>query len=155
MTAEPSSAIEMDFVVVSEDYSRYLLQDGTIIKAKAVVRKILRFGEITPQGYPAQLGLDSVNVATAIVPPHLKSAPSKEPWNPTRDVGEEMKFDALEEKWQEYVTNDGYKILVKPVVTKVIKYKKFNDFGEPIYSTVIQAITNIERFTSTATRKPP
>jgi len=48
------------------------------------------------------------------------------------------------------MTPEGYKILVKPVVTKVIRYYKFNQFGEPIYSAAVQAITNVEKLTSIA-----
>jgi hypothetical protein len=148
---EPSNAQEMDFVVVSEDYSRYLLKDGTTLKVKIVVRKIFRVGDITPQGYPQGIFLDYANIATSIVPPSLRG-PASGLFDAKREVGEEIKFDAIDEKTQEYVTNDGYKITVKPVLTKVIKYKKFNDFGEPIYSASVQAITNIERFATTATR---
>lgn len=148
---KPPSMIEMDFVVLTEDYSRYLIQDGTILKVKIVVKKVLRSATITPQGYPAGVGLDSVNAVAAIVPPHLKRKPSKEPWNPTRDVGKEMKFEPQEEKWQSYMTTEGFKILVKPVVTKVFKYEKYNNFGEPIYAVNVQAITNIEKLVSTAT----
>jgi hypothetical protein len=151
MAVPAPSMVEMDFAVMAEDYSRYLLQDGTTLKVKIVVRKIFRTAEITPQGYPASLSIDSVNAVAAIVPPSLKGAPSKERFDPTKDVGEEIKFDPIEEKWQTYMTPEGYKILVKPVLTKVIKYKKYNQYGEPIYSAVIQAITNIEKITSTAT----
>jgi hypothetical protein len=143
--------IEMDFTVMTEDYSRYLVQDGTTLKVKIVVKKIFRSAILTPQGYPAEVGVDSVNVVAAIVPPGLKGTPSTTPWNPAKDVGQEMKFEPMEEKWQSYITNDGFKILVKPVVTKVIKYDKYNVFGEPIYSASIQAITNIEKLISTAT----
>ena len=151
MTALPSNIIEMDFVVVSEDYSRYLVKDGSTLKVKIVVRKIMRMGLITAQGYPTNLGLDAFNVITSMVPPGLKAEPSKEPWNPVTDVGTELKFEPIEEKWQEYITHDGYKVLVKPVVTKVIRYDKYNEFGEPIYSATVQTIMNIERFASTAT----
>lgn len=143
--------IEMDFVVMSEDFSRYLLQDGTILKVKIVVRKIFRAAEITPQGYPVSIGIDSINAIAAIVPPGLKGPPSRERFDPTKDVGEEIKFEPMEEKWQTYMTPEGYRIMVKPVLTKVIKYNKFNQFGEPIYSAVIQSITNIEKITVTAT----
>ncbi|HYY91769.1 MAG TPA: hypothetical protein VE955_07255 [Candidatus Dormibacteraeota bacterium] len=142
----------MDFAVVSEDYSRYLLKDGTTLKVKILVRKIMREGLITAQGYPINLGLDAANIVTAIVPPALKHNPSKEPWNPLTDVGTELKFEPIEEKWQEYITPDGYKIQVKPIVTKVIRYDKYNQFGEPIYNASVQTIVNIERFTSTATQ---
>ncbi|MEM3666858.1 MAG: hypothetical protein QW222_07250 [Candidatus Bathyarchaeia archaeon] len=146
-----TSMIECDFTVVSEDYSRYLLQDGTILKVKIVVKKIFRSAEITPEGFPAGLSFDSVNAVAAIVPPTMKGQSSKEPWDPRRDVGKEIKFEPQEEKWQEYITNDGFKILVKPVVVKVLKYDKRNIYGEPIYAATVQAITNVEKFTSTAT----
>jgi len=143
--------IELDFAVVNEDYSRYLVQDGTTLKVKIVVKKIFRSADMTPQGYPAAVSMDSMNAVAAIVPPALKSAPSKEPWSPTRDVGQELRFDPIEEKSQQYITNDGFRILVKPVLTKVFRYDKYNNFGEPIYSVNIQAITNIEKFSSIAT----
>ena len=54
-----------------------------------------------------------------------------------------------EEVWQEYHTKDGYKILVRPVVTKVLKYEKYNAFGEPIYSVGnIQQIIDIKHIKS-------
>jgi spore maturation protein CgeB len=146
-----TSMIECDFTVISEDYSKYLLQDGTILKVKIVVKKIFRSADVTPEGFPAGLSFDSVNAVAAIVPPAMKGPPSKELWDPRKDVGKEIKFDPLEEKWQEYVTNDGFKIMVKPVVVKVLKYDKRNIYGEPIYAATIQAITNVEKFTSTAT----
>jgi hypothetical protein len=151
MAAQAPSRIEMDFTVISEDYSRYLVQDGTILKVRIAVRKIFRSADITAQGYPTEIGIDSINVVAAIVPPALKGKPSEEPWDPRKDIGQEMKFEPMEEKWQSYITTDGFKILVKPVVTKVIKYNKYNTFGEPIYAATIQSITNIEKFTSTAT----
>jgi len=146
-----STMIECDFIVVTEDYSRYLLHDGTTLKVKVVVKKIFRSAEITPEGLPVGLSFDSMNVVTAIVPPALKGPPSRESWDPRKDVGKEIKFEPLEEKWQEYVTNDGFKIMVKPVVVKVLKYDKRNIYGEPIYAASVQTITNVEKFTSTAT----
>ena len=142
--------IETDFVVLKEDFSRYLIHDGTILRVKIVVKKILRSPDLTPEGYPKVLSFDSVNVVSALVPPGLKRPSSKEPWNPVKDVGKEVKFEPQEEKWQEYMTSDGFRILVKPVVVKVLKYDKYNNFGEPIYAANIQAITNIERMVSTA-----
>ena len=116
-----------------------------------MVKKIFRSAEITPEGLPVGLSFDSMNVVTAIVPPALKGPPSRESWDPRKDVGKEIKFEPLEEKWQEYVTNDGFKIMVKPIVVKVLKYDKRNIYGEPIYAASVQTITNVEKFTSTAT----
>jgi predicted RNA binding protein YcfA (HicA-like mRNA interferase family) len=48
-------------------------------------------------------------------------------------------------------SHDGFKIMVKPVVVKVLKYDKRNIYGEPIYAAHVQAIINVEKFISTVT----
>lgn len=140
---------ELDFVVLGEDFSRYLVHDGTLIKAKVVVRKILANSQKTPEGYPAGLAIDSINAVSAIVPPALRGPPSNQPVNFQVDKGQEMKFEEQDVKTQEYMTTNGFKITVKPILTKVFRYQKYNTYGEPIYNVVIQAITNIEKIEST------
>ncbi|MGC8848815.1 MAG: hypothetical protein ACP5QE_08230 [Conexivisphaera sp.] len=124
------------------------MEDGTILKVKVVVRKIMR-SPTMQQGYPVSVVLDTMNAVAAIVPPGLKGQPSSEPFDPSRDVRVELKFEEQDVKQQEYITNDGYRILVKPVVTNIFRYKKYNVFGEPIYSATIQQITKIERIATT------
>jgi hypothetical protein len=141
---------DVDFVVLKEDYSRYLVSDGTIIKAKIVVKKILFNPQLTPEGYPQSVAVDTINAISAMVPHGLKRNPTQEPWNPMTEKGEEMKFDEQSIQLQEYMTPDGFKITVKPVVTKIFKYNKYNNYGEPAYNINIQAITNIEKIESTA-----
>jgi hypothetical protein len=110
---------EVDFVVINEDYSRYLVHDGSILKAKIVVRKILFTSQRTPEGYPASVNFDAINVVTAIVPPGNRREPSVEPFNPTKDKGQEKKFEEQEIKSQEYMTTNGFRITIKPVLTKM------------------------------------
>ena len=131
-----------------EDWSRYQVIDGTLIRVRIVVRKIVRSHEVGPQGYP-NFSLESINAVSAIVPDHLKRAPSKEPWDPKKDIGEERKFETLEEKWQEYHTTDGFKILVRPAVMKIWCYPtKYNTFGEPVYQVNVQSLINVEKLPS-------
>ncbi|HEV2137302.1 MAG TPA: hypothetical protein VGR53_00500 [Nitrososphaerales archaeon] len=145
-----SGMVEADFSVLREDYSRYLVEDGTMLRVKIVVRKILKTPAKNPQGYPLSMGVDSVNVVSAQVPDRLKRKPSSERFDITREVGKESKFELMgDQRDQEYITSDGFRILMKPVVTKVFKYDKFNEFGEPIYNVTVQAITNIEKVSAT------
>jgi hypothetical protein len=142
---------EVDFVVINEDYSRYLVHDGSILKVKIVVRKILFAAQRTPEGYPAAVNVDAINIATAIVPPGNRREPSVEPFDATKDKGEEKRFEEQEVKKQEYMTTNGFRVTIKPVLTKVFRYEKFNNFGEPIYTTAMQSIINIDKITNTAT----
>lgn len=141
---------EVDFVVLSEDYSRYLVHDGTLLKVKIVVRKIFCSPQKTPEGYPQQVTFDSMNAVAAIVPPGLKGPPSNEPFNPQKEKAEEPKFEEQEIKSSEYMTTNGYKISIKPVVWKVFKYNQRNAYGEPVYTVSVQSITNMDKIETTA-----
>jgi hypothetical protein len=142
---------EVDFLVLSEDYSRFHLHDGSNLKAKIVLKKIFFAPIKTPEGYPANTAFDSVNVIVAFVPQNLKRQPSTQPYNPQTDKGTEIKFEEQEVKMQEYMTTNGFKVSIKPVLTKVFRYDKYNQLGEPLYNAILQAITNIDKIDSTAT----
>lgn len=133
---------EVDFIVLKEDWSRYLLNDGTELRVRIVVRKILEAG-MSEFGYP-NFGLESMNAISAMCPDKLKRPPSTS-FDPKTDPKTEIKFTVNEERWQEYQTTTGYKVLVKPVLVKVFKYEKYNNLGEPVYYATVQSIVNAER----------
>lgn len=147
MSATPGQGlIEADFAVLREDYSRYLVEDGTTLRVKIVVRKLFKTPMLSPQGYPLQMGLDSMNVVSAQVPDRLKRSPSSGVVDVSKEAGKEMKFEQMgEQREQEYMTSDGLRVMLRPVVTKVIRYDKYNNYGEPIYNVIVQAITNMEK----------
>src|SRR2546428_509501 len=102
---------EVDFHVIKEDYSRYLLNDRTLLRIKVVVRKIVRSIVTSPTGYP-DFAIDNVYAVSTIVPDGLKRPPSTDVINIQSDVPEEIPFVTQEEQWQEYHTEDGFKIFV-------------------------------------------
>ena len=67
-------AQEVDFVVLNEDYSRFLLHDGSSLKAKIVLKKIFFTPIKTPEGYPVNTAFDTVNVVVSMVPPSIKTS---------------------------------------------------------------------------------
>lgn len=143
---------EVDFVVLGEDYSRFLLSDGTILKAKVVLKKVYFSPLKTPEGYPLNTGFDTQNIVTAIVHQSLKRQPSAEPFNPQQDRGTEIKFEEQQAKEQEYMTTNGFRVNIRPVLTKIFRYDKYDRFGDPIYNAVLQAITRLDKIESTASR---
>lgn len=141
MSYNPDSYKEVDFRVMKEDFGRYDLSDGTLLKIKAVVHKMLRSVDINPVGYP-DVAIDSSSVVTAIVPDALKGSPSA-PFDIDKERPEEVQFTPQDVLLQEYLM-DGFMVSVQPALTKVFKYNKFNARGEPVYGTVIQPILNID-----------
>ena len=63
--------ININFKVLDEAWNEYKLEDGTIIKFKAVITKIVRTSEYSENLEPVYV-ISSQNVATAMVPEKLK-----------------------------------------------------------------------------------
>jgi hypothetical protein len=62
---------ELDWDVVSgESWSRYKLSDGTTVKLKTVVNRVVRLDERKPDGEPLYVVYSS-NTVVAQVEPHL------------------------------------------------------------------------------------
>ena len=133
---------EVDFMILKEDWSRYLIDDGTELRVRVVVRKIIEAG-MGDFGYP-NFAVEAMNAISALCPDKLKR-PQSTSFNAKTDPKVEIGFRIHEEKWQEYQTTSGYKVLVKPVVVKVFKYDKYNTLGEPIYYASVQSVTNAEK----------
>ncbi len=47
--------------------------------------------------------------------------------------GEEVEFEPLVERWNEYRLSDGTLLKMKMAITKIFRLDKYNDVGEPIY----------------------
>lgn len=141
---EKEPNIEMDFQVISEDWSRYRIEDKTLIRFRINVLKIFRSKKVGKTGYPA-FAITSRNMVSAIVPDKLKGKPPKKPPKRPYDIDRELSLEPLDVKWQEYLTKD-YKIRVKPTLVKIFRAKAFNDFGEPIYVTsTLQPIVDVKK----------
>jgi hypothetical protein len=136
---------EVDFSVIKEDYSRFVLDDGTLIKAKIVIRKIFTSIQNTPEGYPIQTGFDFIHIAVAKVTENLKRDPTPQPVISQNEVGEEIRSIKEEILEQQYDTENGFRITIKPVLTKAFRYNKYDMFGDPMYSVSLQQIINIDK----------
>lgn len=63
-------AEDLDFESVKEEWNEYKLEDGTVLKAKLVVSKVLRAKEYQESGEPIYT-ISSANVVRAKVPEEL------------------------------------------------------------------------------------
>ena len=60
----------------SERWNEYLLEDGTVMKMKLVLKKVLRVdGEFDSEGNPVYI-MQSTNVSAITAPENLKHKPS-------------------------------------------------------------------------------
>ena len=67
-----AAATPVDVNQSNERWNEYFLEDGTILKMKLVLTKVLRVdGEYDPEGNPVYV-MQSTNVTSTSVPKHLK-----------------------------------------------------------------------------------
>ena len=127
---------DIDFKVIKEDWNEYELEDGSILRGKVIVVKLLE-GE-------SGLIVNSTNVFGVLVPPELRGKPS-----PTRYseeellkhvVKEDIKFKVIKEDWNEYELEDGSRLFVKLTLVSVSKTDIYDPHGEPVYLINAQPI---------------
>lgn len=77
------------------------------------------------------------NVIGIMVPDNLMGTPAKREYTPKElfdsIVAGDMKFEIIEESWNEYRLKDGITLKIKPTLVKVSRTDKFDRKGEPIY----------------------
>ncbi len=126
------------FQTKREDWSEYELSDGTIIKIKAVPLKFLRVGN----DYP----MNSTVLMTPFAPQELRGEPTTPP--PANDIElkqaldeVDMKFDTVNEPWNEYEIEGDITISVKTIATSISSTFIRDPAGEPVYFVNHQIIT--------------
>ncbi len=118
------------FRTKTEDWSEYELSDGTIIRIKAVPLKFLKVGN----DYP----MNSAVLVTSFAPQELRGEPTTPPPASEEDLKQavdevDMKFDTLNEPWNEYGIEGDVTISVKTITTSISSTFIHDPAGEPIY----------------------
>jgi hypothetical protein len=133
---------ELDFTIVSEEWNRYNLSDGSVLKIRPIVVKIFETEQKTPTGEPV-FGFASLNVASVTVPDELKK-PSKGEEN----IETPVEFEPVKEIWNTFTLEERFNLKVKLVVSRVTRTSKVNQFGEPIYFVKSNNISDAESIKS-------
>jgi hypothetical protein len=133
---------ELDFKTIREEWVHVHLEDGTVIRFKSVLTRVFDTGQRDPIG-EVIYRIDSQNVVVARAPDELKGQPS-EFIPPIHEIAKKKKPTAVKiraivgDEWNEYELEDGSRIRIKTVITKVLRLDGYFDaYGNPIY--VIQS----------------
>jgi hypothetical protein len=121
-----------DFTVVREDWCRYDLANNSILKVKIILTKVFRV-----QGtYSADFQHVVVVLTNERGTPdtHIYSASELQ----SSIVQDDIRFTTISQDWNEYVTDDGTRIKIQPMIMKVSKTSKFDARGEPQYWVEVQ-----------------
>ena len=120
----------VDFETVGEPWNLYKLENGSLIKFKLVLVKV-----IPNKNDPKNYSLNTANVVGVESPRELRGAPTLPPTEGTYSDFEkkDLNFEVIKESWNEYKLKDGNTLKIKPAITVINKTKSFDSHGEPIY----------------------
>jgi hypothetical protein len=126
----------VEFVVKNEPWTKYKLDDKTLLFARFVLAKVYRTGEYDAANQPIY-AWSSQNLLTTIAPKELKGAPSNPPpmsvnvadYNVTAVDFEQ----AGNEQWNVYELKDGTLLRIKLEVGTIFRTEKFTADGDPFY----------------------
>jgi hypothetical protein len=119
---------DIDFDVKNEDWSVYELEDGTILKIKIVLMRIIQ--DTDASGNP--IGGTLLNTIIASIPAKdLRGCKKIEPKF-------DLKYTVIKETWNEYDVKDGSILRIKPTLAQIDRTDKVDPRGEPLYAVNMQ-----------------
>lgn len=130
---------ELDFEPLQEKWNLYELRDGTRIRGRIILLKILAPRWLDRYiGSGVNLDLKTQNIFVVSAPAHLKGPPTKRPLTPDDIMSGELQSVEVvrsEENWNMYkIIHTGEVFKVKLLVTDVYRLVGIFDMdGQPVY----------------------
>jgi hypothetical protein len=124
---------DVEVMEEKENWNYYRVCDGTVIKVKIVLLRLLakENGRMLPQDY----SLNAFPVTCTITPPDVV----------TSNLGEaiDLSFDVQKETWNEYKLANGCTFFLKPTIIQIDRTKDKDPAGSPIYKIQSQPVPKI------------
>jgi hypothetical protein len=116
-----------------EDWNVYRLDDGTKLKMRALLTRVKRL-----QPKAARGGADISNILLVCNPPRGKKGPPAQARLAPEEltaaiVDPNVKFKVVSEPLNEYVTEDGKRMLLRLKLYNLAKTSKYDPNGDPLY----------------------
>ena len=129
---------ELDFEPISERWNEYFLEDGTRIKGRLILLKLLGPKNIQlVEG--AQLQAKTQNIFVVSAPDHLKGPPGP-PLTPNEissafQKGVLIQIRESKEEWNEYrIIDTGQTFKMKLVASEIYRLPdRYDNEGQPVY----------------------
>jgi len=129
----------IDFEAISEPWNVYALKDGSVLKFRLILIKVIPVSEKGTKGYAVNAG----HVAGVLVPKKLKAIPSASDGSDYKIDKKDIPYQIINEEWNEYKLEDGTILKVKPAISSVSRSKTIDAYGDPIYLINHQALVKV------------
>jgi hypothetical protein len=134
----------IDFDVIREEWNKYKLEDGTIVKSKFVLINFMlekSLEELIKEAKKKSktgmgVSLQSKNIMGVEAPTKLRGIPSSS-YTPQElqasIIKKDVDFEVIKERRNEYKLKNGMTIKVRHSPLEISKSSKFDSYGLPIY----------------------
>ena len=141
----PSKAMFLDFEIEQEKWNKYLLEDGSLLRAKFVLTGVLIDKNIeelekeAKSGQKLRIGFafKSRNLFSIESPTELRGPPDSKKYSlkelRASIVKEELDFETEKATWNSYLCENGMRMKARISPTSVHMTSKFESSGTPIY----------------------
>ena len=131
-----TKANAIEFAVKDEPWTKYKLEDGTLMFGRLIIFKIFRGNDYDPTGAPIY-AWSSQNLFTTICPRSLRgtpTVPTPTSLDPNTMNTTHVDFEQLgSERWNVYELSDGSVLRAKLEVTGILRTDKYGPDGDPLY----------------------
>jgi len=131
-----------DFKTIREEWSEYSLDDGTIIRTRSLLLKIIK--------EDLNFKFDERSFATSFSPKELKGTAGSSKISPDEMEKmvkslkkEDINVIISKEHWNEYELSTGDKIYSKAVLVSASLTDRYDAIGDPIYAVQLQILHKI------------
>ena len=125
-----------DFKTIKEVWNEYKLEDGTIVKLRFILIKLIN----QPNGF----GIGSTIIVGIFPSPDLIGLPSQAIYSPQEleksIEKKDLQFEPVKEDWNVYELKDRSKLSIKPILVSISRTNLHDQHGEPIYAIQPQQI---------------
>jgi len=129
----------LDYEVLKEPWNLYDLEDGSTIKLKLVLLKVIPIRKDDKMDY----AVNAANVVGVLAPEKLKAVPSNDYQQKPEIDQKDLSFTIAQEQWNEYKVEDGVLLKIKPAITSFDRLKNHDPYGEPIYIVNSQILVKV------------
>ena len=141
----PSKVTFLDFEVEREEWNKYLLEDGSLLRAKLILTGVLidknveELARAAKSRQKLKIGftIRSRNVFAVEPPPKLRGPPDSKTFSPDElrasIVKEELDFETKRATWNSYLFENGMRMKARISPTSINMTNKFDGGGMPVY----------------------
>lgn len=116
----------IEFEIKREPWNKYKLEDEVILKCKLIMVKISKGKD----GY--LFSHQPIFGAIASSRKKIKKSTSRKKTSKIEKY--DISFECIEEKWNEYILSDNYKLLAKIQITQINRTNLYDEHGDPVYN---------------------